>query len=77
MNPMLRDRQRASAGPRSCPMFVLLTTMSPEDGESMPPIRLSSVVLPLPDGPMRATKSPAVTSSDRPSRTGTSWVSRR
>ena len=58
-------------------MFVPLTTTAPEDGASMPPIRLSSVVLPLPDGPISATKSPSATSSERPSRTGTSCVSRR
>ena len=30
----------------------------PPDGESSPPIRLSSVVLPEPDGPISATNSP-------------------
>ena len=48
----------------------------PTVGWSMPPIRLSSVVLPLPDGPISATKSPSSMSSERPSSTGTSCVSR-
>ena len=34
------------------------TVMLPSVGESRPPIRLSSVVLPEPDGPMSARKSP-------------------
>ena len=34
------------------------TSMLPDEGRSSPPIRLRSVVLPDPDGPMRARKSP-------------------
>src|SRR5260370_23169935 len=36
--------------------------MEPADGRSRPPIRLNSVVLPAPFGPMRATISPSATS---------------
>ena len=45
------------------------TTISPELGLSRPPIRLRSVVLPEPDGPISATKSPRGMSSVRPCRT--------
>ena len=34
------------------------TSIDPSDGVSRPPIRLSSVVLPDPDGPINARKSP-------------------
>ena len=40
--------------------------MSPSVGRSSPPIRLSSVLLPLPLGPMTARNSPLATSSEIP-----------
>ena len=39
-------------------MLVPATSIEPLDGVSRPPIRLSSVVLPEPDGPISARKSP-------------------
>src|SRR5690242_9318144 len=42
------------------------TTIVPAVGVSSPPIRLSSVVLPEPDGPMSATKSPRGMSRSMP-----------
>ena len=39
-------------------MLVPPTSIDPPDGLSSPPIRLSSVVLPEPDGPISARKSP-------------------
>src|SRR5690349_18802930 len=42
------------------------TTIVPAVGVSRPPIRLSSVVLPEPDGPMSATKSPRGMSRSMP-----------
>src|SRR5258706_124291 len=77
MNPMLRARHPASARPFSAPSDCSATRTSPEVGWSMPPIRLSSVVLPLPDGPIRATNSPVAISSESPSSTGISCRSRR
>src|SRR5262245_28397014 len=64
---MCRERQRARSRPRSEPMAVPPTLKLPEVGESMPPIRLSNVVLPLPEGPISATNSPSAMSSERPS----------
>ena len=52
------------------------TTMRPPVGRSMPAMRLSSVVLPEPDGPMSARKSPRGTASVTPLSTGTSNASR-
>ena len=51
-------RQRESWPPESAAMLVPATSTEPPDGVSRPPIRLSSVVLPEPDGPISATKSP-------------------
>src|SRR5919198_1042437 len=45
------------------------TTIVPAVGVSSPPMRLSSVVLPDPDGPMSATKSPRGMSRSIPCRT--------
>ena len=47
------------------------TVMLPPVGESSPPIRLSSVVLPEPDGPISATKSPFSMSRSMPCSTST------
>ena len=56
--PTCVARQRDRAPPLSPPMETPPTSMSPCVGASMPPSMLSSVVLPEPDGPMRARKSP-------------------
>jgi hypothetical protein len=48
------------------------TVTLPAEGRSSPPSRFSSVVLPDPLGPMKATKSPASTSRFRPWST---WIS--
>jgi len=53
-----------------------ITVTVPLVGRSIPAIRLSSVVLPEPDGPMRATKSPSGTCRLRPSSTTMSCASR-
>src|SRR6516162_7508061 len=49
-------------------MRVPATWTSPASGRSMPPIRLSKVVLPEPDGPITATKSPAAIENSRSSK---------
>src|SRR3546814_19232864 len=49
--------------------------ISPESGRRNPAIRLSSVVLPLPDGPRRVRKLPGGTSSEQLS-TATTWPKR-
>ncbi len=77
MKPMFRERHFESCAPRSFAMSVSPIRMLPRVGWSMPPRRLSSVVLPEPDGPMSATYSPAFTSSVNPASTGTSCASRR
>src|SRR5688572_25113376 len=69
MKPMLRVRQLVSWPSLIREMSASPTTMSPDDGASSPAIRLSSVVLPDPDGPMRATYSPGWTSRLRSCRT--------
>ena len=52
---------RASALSLSLSIRRPATVTIPVVGRSRPAIRLSSVDLPLPDGPMMATTSPAVT----------------
>ena len=76
MKPMLRERHLASGLGLSLAMSWSPTTTLPEVGRSMPPIRLRSVVLPLPDGPMSAAKSPSATVSVSPSSTGIACWSR-
>src|SRR3972149_3969414 len=56
----------------SAAMSMPATLSMPRSGLSMPAIRLRSVLLPEPDGPMRATKSPALTSRLKSFNTGTS-----
>src|SRR5688572_12111334 len=53
-------RERDSADSSTPPILRL-----PDVGRSMPAIRLSSVVLPLPDGPISARNVPASTSRSR------------
>src|SRR5213594_676136 len=57
-------RQRAKADSLSCATSVPATVMAPASGRSMPAMRLSSVVLPDPDGPLRPRNSPSGTSSE-------------
>src|SRR5579883_1855029 len=62
MKPMLRVRHEAS-----CASDILETSAppihnSPVSGRSKPAMRLSSVVLPEPDGPMMPRNSPSPTS---------------
>src|SRR5262245_50763243 len=58
MKPILAARKRASSPSDILSMRCPATWISPASGRSMPPSRLSSVVLPEPDGPITATKSP-------------------
>ena len=55
-------------------MSLPSTSTVPEVGVSTQPIRLSRVVLPLPDGPAMAMKSPSVTSSVTPRNAGTTTL---
>src|SRR5881394_3325021 len=55
---MCCDRHRESAPPRRPLISTPFTSTPPWVGESNPPIRLSSVVLPDPDGPISARNSP-------------------
>jgi hypothetical protein len=52
------------------------TSTVPEVGTSTQPIRLSSVVLPLPDGPAMEMKSPSTTSRLTPRNAGTTTLPR-
>src|SRR5512140_3324868 len=52
------------------------TRIRPEVGRSIPAMRFRSVVLPEPDGPMSATKSPSSTLRESLSRTVSTCVSR-
>src|SRR3954468_11099089 len=53
------------------------TRSSPVSGLSIPAIRLSSVLLPEPEGPMSARKSPSAISMLMSDSTGTTWSPRR
>ena len=77
MKPTCRARHAASAVSVKCEISLPPTITLPLVGRSMPAIRLSSVVLPEPEGPMSARKSPDGTPSETPLSTGTSNVSRR
>ena len=69
MNPTWRARQAVSFARLSRLISSPATVMLPELGTSSPPIRLRSVVLPEPLGPMKATKSPLSTLRLTPWRT--------
>src|SRR5260370_39257238 len=77
MKPTLAARQSASAASASRVMSSPPTRSSPLSGLSMPAIRLSSVLLPDPDGPISAMKSPSPISSVMSVRTGTICAPRR
>src|ERR1700730_6784061 len=77
MKPTLAARQTARAASGSRVMSSPPTRSSPLSGLSMPAIRLSSVLLPDPDGPISAMKSPCPISSVMSVRTGTICTPRR
>jgi len=52
------------------------TVTVPLVGRSSPATRFKSVDLPLPDGPINATKLRSAKSSDRSANTSMDWVSR-
>jgi hypothetical protein len=64
--PMLRPRQMASRSSLIWSRRLPLTVTVPEVGRSIPAIRLMIVVLPLPDGPVIATISPAAMARSTP-----------
>ena len=53
------------------------TVIEPQSARSSPAMRLSSVLLPEPEGPISARNSPAAMESEIPSSTGMSWAPRR
>src|SRR6516165_6525971 len=69
MKPILAARQRESSPSRSRSMRAPATWISPASGRSIPPTRLSSVVLPDPEGPITATKSACGIARSRRSKT--------
>src|SRR5262249_35083550 len=74
---MCRARQCASSVSVNAVISSPPTRSSPLSGLSMPAMRLSSVLLPEPEGPMRAVNSPAPMSSEMSPSTGTVWPPRR
>ena len=76
MKPTLWLRHWARALSESCATSVPATMTCPDVGRSMPAIRLSSVVLPEPEGPMSARNSPCGTCRSIPSSTVIRCVSR-
>src|SRR5262245_1461108 len=71
MKPMCPARQSASSDSESVVMSRPPTRSSPLSGLSMPAMRLSSVLLPDPDGPMSAVNSPGMMSKLMSFNTGT------
>ena len=67
MKPTLRLRHLESSPSDSGPKSVPATMTRPDVARSIPAMRLSSVVLPEPDGPINARNSPCGTSRLRPS----------
>src|SRR5450631_797245 len=72
----MKPSARLRTLPRSASLRLAIAApwmrTSPEDGASRPPSRCSSVLLPDPDAPTTATRSPAPTRRSIPSSTGTS-----
>jgi hypothetical protein len=58
MKPTLRERQTASSVSLNSATSIPSMKIFPDVGLSMPAMRLRSVVLPEPDGPMKAMNSP-------------------
>src|SRR5271170_2134787 len=72
MKPTWRARHCVSLPLDMCVISSPATVMLPWEGTSSPPSKLSSVVLPEPLGPMKATNSPASTSRFNPRNTSIS-----
>src|SRR5882724_419548 len=72
MKPSARLRTRPRSASVKAANGAPSTNTSPADGASSPPSRCKSVLLPEPDAPTIATRSPARTSRSTPSSTGTS-----
>src|SRR5439155_14421187 len=72
----MKPRARLRTSPRSASVSAangaLSMNTSPADGASKPPSRCSKVLLPDPEAPTTATRSPAPTSKSTPISTGTS-----
>ncbi len=73
---MLRERHTASSVSFSSVTSMPAMRIFPDVGLSMPAIRLSSVVLPDPDGPMKAINAPSAISKLMLRKTGISRLSR-
>ena len=71
MKPTCAARQSASDASGNDEMSTPSTSSSPLSGRSIPAIRFSSVLLPEPDGPISAIKSPVAMSSEMSDSTGT------
>src|SRR5918994_2944153 len=76
MNPTLCERHTANSVSLNSVISVSPIKILPEVGLSMPAIRFNRVVLPEPDGPMKARKSPSAILSEILRRTGISRLSR-
>jgi hypothetical protein len=76
MKPMVFKRSAVSARSDSLLVSLPVTSTVPEVGVSTHPIRFSSVVLPLPEGPAMDRNSPSATSNETPRRAGTVTVPR-
>ena len=71
------DLMNQKAGRSRLRALELLSQVGLAEKASSPPKRLSSVVLPLPDGPASATTSPRSTSRSTPRSAGTGTLPRR
>src|SRR5947207_10160947 len=72
MNPSARLRTLPRSASLSAAKAFPCTLTSPAVGASSPPSRCSSVLLPDPDAPTTATRSPGATARSTPRSTGTS-----
>src|SRR6184192_2083990 len=72
MNPSARLRTLPRSASLSAAKAFPCTITSPAVGASSPPSRCSSVLLPDPDAPTTATRSPGAMARSTPSSTGTS-----
>src|SRR5258707_204937 len=77
MNPTSRARHEARADSASFPISVPETSIRPDEGLSMPAMRLRRVVFPEPEGPMSPRNSPSGISNEMSRRTGISYESRQ
>src|SRR5438552_10683816 len=71
MKPSARLRSRPCSESRKLANGTPRMNTSPPVGASSPPRRCSSVLLPDPEAPMMASRSPAATARSTPSSTGT------